>query len=170
MLGDRLGDFVNLAGCFIGYNNYPELDNNIFLLFLTSESKIFKNFLDRLTYHSNYKDRLNVESTHEIYIFNVPEEQQKNYTYFKQSKYSLLDENYKKHILKFHNYNKYEEGNTVYKILYKDESLYVDKENELNKGLPESSWIRIPRDIEIGNQLKDEDEIFRNSLIKELVH
>jgi len=167
MIGDRLGDFVNLSGCFIGYDNYPEFDNNIFLLFSTSESKIFKNFLERLKYIPTYNTTIPIGNTHEMFVFNVSKEHQKNYDYFKQSKYSQLDEKYKKHIVRFHNYSMYGEGDTICKILDRDESLYVIKEEAINEGIPERDWTRIPRNIEIGNALKEEEEIFSDELVKQ---
>lgn len=169
MLGDRLSEFSNLSGCFIGYKEYPEFDNNIFLLFRISESKIFKNFLERIKFHPMFKVRIAVFDNYEMYVFDVPKEHQNNYDNFKNSQYSKLDNKYKKHILLFHNYNKYEEGNTVYKILYRDESLYVAKENEINKGLPDREWTLIPRDIEIGTALREDEEVFSKEILEELI-
>lgn len=170
MIGDKLSEFINLSGCFIGYNNYPEFNNNIFLLFSTSESQIFKNFLERLKYKPMFCSKIEVNDYYVLYVFHVPKEYEKNYSYFKDSLYSMMDPNYKKHILKFHNYNKYDEGNSIYKILYRDENLYLTKESIINEGLPEKYWTRIPREIEIGNRIKLEEEIFTDELVKEIVH
>lgn len=168
MLGERLSEFVNLSGCFIGYKDYPEFDNNIFLLFKISENKIFKNFLDRMNYHQMFKVKINVCEDYEMFVFEVPKEYQTNYDNFRISQYSKLDDKYKRHILLFHNYSKYGVGNTVYKILYRDPSLYEAKEAQINEGLPENHWTLIPRDIEIGTALRENEEVFTIDIINEL--
>ena len=39
--------------------------------------------------------------------------------------------------------------------MYKKEIAYKLQEEELNDGLPESSWVKIPRDQEIGKLLEE---------------
>ncbi len=159
MLGNDISDFINLIGCFIGDLDYPEYNNHIFLLFKHVENQSYMDFEKRLTKHPMYAYQYKYKLDEYMYIFNVPREHQIDYDSFKRSKYSQLSETYKRQMIKFHHFQKYGYGAPTIKILYRDPQLYEDKEEEINKGIPENDWTYIPRDQEIGEILHLEEEI-----------
>lgn len=172
MLGDDIGNFINLLGCFIGDFDYPEYNNHIFLLFKHVETQGYKDFEKRLTKHPMYKHWYKVKDDEYVYVFDVPREYQTDYDLFMRSKYSKLSETYKRQIIKFHHFQKYGYGAPTIKILYRDPQLYEDKEAEINKDLPEREWTIIPRDQEIGEILHLEEEIlnYKKHEASEKVH
>jgi hypothetical protein len=103
-----------------------------------------------LEMHDLFIDKFQHESEDDIwtYCFKVPLKNMDDYKYFTISKYSKLSDQYKRHILRFHNFSL---DSVTSKILYKDESLYLEREEELNCD-------HIPRELEIGNLVSMIDE------------
>ncbi len=172
MLGDSINNFINLTGCFLGDRMYPDYDNHILLMFKHVETQGYLDFERKLSKHPMYAAWYKVRDFEHMYVFNVPIEHQRDYDLFKESKYSQLSELYKRQIITFHRFQKYGYGSSTIKILYRDEQLYIDKEAEINKDLPEREWTHIPRSVEIGEILHLDEEIlnYNNIEASEKVH
>lgn len=157
MIGRKLSDFAsdvfpfsNYRNTFIGDKDKPSLKNNILLLYRFSNEPQFleleKNFQTHRYFHSIYEP----DSFHTMIVFNIPEQFQREYDLFKQSKYSLFSESYKRHIGFFHNINLTHE---VMGTLYKTEWRF--------KQLEKKFGIEIPRNQEAGSAMNEADEYYQ---------
>lgn len=97
--------------------------------------------------HSYYEDSYDYDDEI-VYCFKIPYSKLTDYIHFINSSYSKMSEIYKRHILKFHGLRV---TNNVAKVLYKDESLYLEMEEQLGN-------THIPRTQEIGEKIELKNE------------
>lgn len=165
MLEGSIQEFRGLVAVFLGDKYHPEFDNHIFLLLRHVEDKDFLQFEKKLTLHPMYCTFYDPDKYHVMFVFNVPKEHQKDYDTFKQSKYSQLSEPYKRRIIKFHGYSKQGDGSWLIKTMYLDEELRKEREGYINEGLPDSQWLHIPEDAELGQALDFDFEIYNENMV-----
>lgn len=153
--GMKRDEFLYLRGLFCKNDDFPELFNKLYMLLKFNKEREFVFYEDKLRTLDIYDFNYEPDKYHSIFVFNIPDEYKREYEKFIQSKYSEFSDNYKNSIIKFHGFKKNESGNRVIGVLYKKEIAYKLQEEELNDGLPESSWVKIPRDQEIGKLLEE---------------
>lgn len=160
-LGLSLDQMVNLRSCFLYTEDFPELEDKVNLLFKADQTREYINFEEKLSDTICFNHRYEPDKYHTMYIYDIPDEYKQEYKKFKDSKYSEFTDNYKKSIIKFHQYSDKtprDNGYSVINLLYKKEAAYLAQEKIINEGLPSSSWITIPRDQEIGKQWNETPE------------
>lgn len=153
-------------GCFVKVEDYPELDNHIFLLYKFSGEKWYLNFEQSLKDSDYYVNSIEPDRHNTIYVFDVPAHQQINYDFILESKYSKLSETYKNRVLTFLSQasSDVESVKAIKGVLYKEDYQYKSWENTINKDLPYSQHIKIPRDLEAGSIFDTYGtEMFKNS-------
>lgn len=150
-----------LKGVFIGDKEYPELDNNIFVLYKFMGSRWFLGFEEVLQDTDYFVTKYDPNKQSVMFVYNVPEKHQNSYNMFKQSKYSQIDTNLKKQIVNFHGK---EQTKKAVAVMYRHESMYIEWENIINKDLPYSQHIKISRDQEASAAIDMNAEIYDNSL------
>lgn len=143
------------VGCFIGDIDYPAFDNHILLLYKFSGNRTYLNFESDLRENEYFVDSYEPDRYHTMFVFDVPANYQVNFDLFKESKYSKLSEEYKQRVLDF-----YDRSISLEAVLYKLESKYQEWEEELNRGLPRSNWITIPRDMEASSAIDINEEYY----------
>lgn len=148
-----------LRGVFLGDESYPALDNHIFLLYQFKGDRQFTWFERTLTSSEYLEITYEPDKTNVMFAFNVPDRYQSSYDYFKDSKYSKMDEILKMRILNFWSHDKWDTSQ-IEAILYKHESQYLKWENEMNEGLPYKAHTKIPRSQEAAPRLNMEAEIY----------
>ncbi len=168
------GFLVNkqLRGCFLGDSECPDLNNHIFLLYKYDGERWYQNFEEELKENEYYVDFYDPTKLHVMYVFRVPERHKENMEMLKASKFSLMNDGFKKQIVEFHGE---ERAKNVISVLYKHESAYVELEKYINQGLPRKEWTKIPRDVEASKLLnlnatgepKDEEIYSKNIKFKE---
>lgn len=163
-----------LKGVFIKNDDYPDLQERLFLWFKEIADRRFMLFEQSLTRVPVFDFSYKPDRNHKIFVFKIPQEYKREYDELIKSRYSKVSENYKKAIVKFNEYDvKRGIGTNIVNILNKDESQYKLIENKINEGLPEEQWTKIPRDQEIGSLLEEvmEQETFSEDLkIKETIN
>lgn len=150
-----------VTNAFMGDENFPELDKHIFLL-LDNDYKYFEENLKNEMHFPTYFTSYSADKFNTMYVYNVPVEFEIEYsllTRYNYTYYSKLSPEYKKRIMDLNEVN---QNSKIYKMLYKDESLYKEKEEYINEGLPKGRWTKIPRDLEIGDKIDLRTEIYRN--------
>lgn len=146
---------TNFVNCFIGDVEYPEIVDSILLLYEFSGRVEYLNFEEKLQNHSRYRGQYTPDYKHTMYIFEVYENRLQDYDYFKKSKYSKFNENYKKHIGMFHGLQL---SSPVMQVLYKSEEMYKSWETRLSQDV---SSVRIPREQEAGSTIKPHEEYYQ---------
>lgn len=139
-----------LMNTYLKSDYAPQYKGHLFLEFKKSEfyEQYFEGFLKEIEgFVDTYDTKISI-----VFIFAVPFDKMKSYKMFSKSKYSLIDEEYKRHILRFHSLNF---SSRLGGILYKQEALYKKIEEELNLN------ITIDRDQEIGSLLNLRTETHR---------
>lgn len=155
-----LVNMINLRGCFMFTEDFPLIEQKIILLFRADSDRAYINFESLLAKAPEFYSTYEPDKHHTVFIYNIPVEYKQEYNKFIESKYSEFSENYKKSLIKFHNYKDKpkENGFSVINVLYKREQAYLAQEKDLNEGLPYSSHIQIPRDQEIGKKWNETQE------------
>lgn len=130
-----------LLNTYLTSEYMPDHKEHIFLVY--KEVSYLKPFYQWLETLDMFISKYEIEEEEEVYTycFKIDNSNLKSYMMFKNSKYSRIEDSYKRHILKFHNLSL---DSRTSKILYKDESLYMEREEELLLD------ITIDRDQEIG--------------------
>jgi hypothetical protein len=152
LLGDKSSVFKNCSGVFYKDNNKPEIKNKVLLLFRMNKewSEKLHDWIKKLHL---YNDFYKVDEEYSMYVFNLPEGYKKNYHLFIKGRYSEMDDEFKRHILKFHSDLQTNQGSVAVKqVLYRDEKLYQKWEETLD--------ILIPRTQEISSIPDDKSEVF----------
>jgi hypothetical protein len=138
-LGDSYLQFVKknpqdisqkiLRNTYLFSDYMPDHKEHIFIEY--KEVLYLKQFYQWLESLDNFINKYEVDDEEDTftYCFKIPSVNKINIKAFKQSKYSEMNDNYKRHIIKFHNKKLNHE---ISKILYKDESLYIEREIKLN--------------------------------------
>lgn len=138
MLGSNYLEFPDVVNCYVGDLTKPELKDYLFLLMKFSNHAEKRKQI--LQIDSNYAGHYSITDNYTMYYFNIPEKWRPNYFLFKMGRYSKFPDNYKRHILKFHNIKiKSAVGN----VLYKSEKLFKEWEKRLE--------VEINREQEIGS-------------------
>lgn len=165
MVSDEvMGIKSNLVNVFIGDENYPELDNHIFLLYKFSGHSSFLLFEEDIKESPLFEREYDPDNIYTIKVLRVPKQYEEDFKLFKQSKYSEMSNAYKKRIIAFHNVAT---SHLLYGILYKKDFAFKYLEKHLNSGLPVSSHVEIDRSQEASGLLDMNLEIYRNSLLVE---
>lgn len=149
----KLSSLVGFMGAYLYHEDFPQYKEHLFLHFKVIKGakkyqeleKIFRNSPELVLEFQPEIDEV-------MFCFKVPVEYKAEFDKFLKSKYSEFSDNYKKSILRFHDLG---ESSDVASVIYKKEQAYKVKEEFINKGLPESQWVRIPRDQEIGFLLEE---------------
>lgn len=154
LCGSSFNDFKFCCGCFVGSNLFPEIKDKIHLLFNTNYSLF--NYQDEwLQEHNLFNDKYQIDDNWVMYVFDLPKGYEENYYNFLNGKYFEMDDEYKRHIIKFHSSNNTE---GLKAVLYKSEKLFVKLEKELE--------VTIPRTQNIGSLPNLKLEVFDISMIK----
>lgn len=128
----KLKDIRTLLGCYLGLNSLPELQGFILLHLDMSDDSLDIEFEDRLKIHpkyafsNEYKDSM-------VYGFNPSEEDRKVIEYIMNSSPSKLPEDYKKHVLYFHDLN---DKSKPAGAMYKADWYRTAREEEIGCSLP----------------------------------
>jgi len=150
MLGESYLQFVKknpkdtsdiiLRNTYFTSEYMPDHKEHLFIEY--KEVDYLKQFYLWLESTNNFIDKYETEEDDVfVYCFKISTPYKKDLDNIKASKYSLVSDSYKRHILKFHNKTL---DHKISKVLYKDESLYIEREIELN-------CAHIDRDQEIGD-------------------
>jgi hypothetical protein len=158
--------FINFRGIFLRNDDYPEIQDRLFLWLRASADRNYLAFEQQLRRLADYDSCYEPDKYHTIFLFKIPAEYKREYDKFIESRYSEFSENFKQALIKYHGYSKTNAGADIIKVLYKDPELYEAKEKEINKGLDYKEWTRIPRTQEIGVLLSEriEHETFSDDL------
>lgn len=127
----------------------PENDRCIALLYRFSADPLFLKFEKALCKFRNFKDKIDIDSYHVLFIFDIPEYHEHNYEKFIDGKYSELQKLYKLNILEFHDQDI---SSQIGQILFKSEK----RKHLLEKLLAAS----IPKDSELYSIMNIEEETF----------
>ncbi len=149
--------FTNLEGVFL-LNEDFNIKDKIYILFKKDYTVKFSLFTQEMMNMIYYSFSYEPDSQHVIYVFEIPYEYKREYQKFLDSKYSEFSENYKKSVIAFHSFKQGAQGDSIINVMYKKEAAYRAREKTLNEGLPEGSWIKIPRDQEIGTLWNENQE------------
>ncbi len=160
----------NFINCYIGDEKYPEItkDNKVLLLYKFDGNIEFVQFEGQMKAHARCIDIYDPYMCFVMFIFKVQDKFIDDYELVLQGKYSEISSHAKNTVIEFHGLKTYGDQSRTYQILHKMEQAFVAKEEELNEGLPSSSWIKIPRDQEAQSIIDEDLEIFKY-VEKELV-
>jgi hypothetical protein len=131
--------FVN---AFIGTQTQTDC---IVLLYRYSGDQLFLKFESALCSFRNFKERIDTDPHHVLFIFNVPEEAKPSYDSFKEGRFSEIDDMWKLKILDFHEFNT--DGQTG-QILFRSKFLKADLERSIGMKLPEGSELHSKPNLE----------------------
>ena len=142
-----------LDNVFIADENYPYLDNHIFLLYEFTGEMWFLEYEEMVKTSLGYELTEDKDKFHVMMVFKVPEQYKEDFQKFKESKYSEMSDQYKEQIKKFHALHN---DHPIIDVLYRREKAYTLLEEKLN--------VRIPRDLEASSVLNIEDELYDDSM------
>ena len=155
---------AGVINVFIGDERYPEYDNHILLLVIPSTTQLF-NMLSDTRDFSTFKTRYTADNLYEMFVYEVPSKYKTQYDLLVNSDYtyySKLGSDYMELVLTCHECGL---DSDMYKIMTKHEDVYVQWEEGINKGLPPSNHIRIPRELEATKRFDMDIEIYRQSMM-----
>ena len=144
----------NLINVFIGSDEYPEYENNIFLLYRYSGKTDFVKYEDYVENSPLFQAKYDPDKYHVMFILRVPERYQEIYDNFKKGRYSHFPDNYKVLVFKYHSI--VDISHKVAKVLYKHEDLREELEDRLGTILPTGSEVSSIPDMSI--------ELYRESM------
>tara|TARA_R110002020_G_scaffold40790_1_gene120400 strand:+ start:376 stop:1119 length:744 start_codon:yes stop_codon:yes gene_type:complete len=124
---------ANLINAFIGYET---IEDHIVLLYRWSQDPLFAKFDLALKKFTTFVRSFDADPQHVVYIFSIPEAHEMNFKYFKEGKYSKLEDKFKLKILEFHNMGV---DSSLSKILFRSEERKQELEEKLNAEIPENS-------------------------------
>lgn len=130
-------------------NTFLHEDDKIVLLYRFFDVEDYKQFEHVLMKHSRYIGTIDYDHQHVAMMFKVPDNFKNDLRLFREGKYSLMKEDYKEHVLKFHNLAK---ETLIGRILF--------KADERRKQLELDLGCTIPADVELYDK-PDEREIFK---------
>ena len=152
MLRDVIKYKPSVANVFIGDENYPSLDGNIFVLYKFSASKEFLAYEEDIKSHNLYVTAYDPDEKHLMMVFKVPPNHKEDFKLLKDSKYSKVSESYKQRILAFHAISK---NHPVADVLYKPEKAFKALEEKLGS-------LTIPRTQEVSSILDKQREYYND--------
>lgn len=150
-----------LRGVFLSDKDCPELDNHIFVLYEFTGQRWFTSFEQVMKDSDYFITSYEPDKRHVMFVYEVPPHQQVSYDMFKDSRYSKISEQLKQRIVQFHGPENTKRAKAV---MYREESMFVEWEQKINEGLPNSQHIKIPRDQEASDALHMENESFDKSM------
>tara|TARA_R100000742_G_C4242598_1_gene62037 strand:- start:8 stop:772 length:765 start_codon:yes stop_codon:yes gene_type:complete len=136
MLAERRNMFfwdTLLMNAFVGYADVRDV---ICVLFRFSGDPLFLKFEQAVTQFSNYKGKVDVDSYHVMFVFDVPSQHKRSWNKLKLGKYSELSRKYKERILDFHGMTKH---SSIGQVLYKSAKRRKYLEDLLNAPIDENS-------------------------------
>lgn len=145
-----------IVNAFIGDDEYPNLDNHLFVLYEFSGSVEFLDFEEELEEFPIYECTYDPLSKYVMKVFKIPEDSKEDFQYFKKSKYSHLSKILKTKIMAFHCIPP---EHPILDILYKREAAFKRLEAELNK-YPGVSEIKVDRNLEASGLLDMTREVY----------
>ena len=156
-----LGLIVNrfkgqIVNAFIGDDDYPHLDNHIFVLYKFSGDTAFLDFEEELEDFPIYECTYDPKDEYVMKVFKVPTDSQEDFQAFKDSKYSELSKILKTKIMAFHSLPP---DGAIVDILYKRESAFERLEAELNK-YPGVSTATVDRNLEASGLIDVSREVY----------
>lgn len=165
MLGSGISEFLHLKGVFMQAEEFPELQEHIFLLLEKSSDIIsFSMTHERLKIKGNYFYEYDINKDFTLLIYTVPIYYLLDYDKFKEGKYSQFSEHYKQQILKFF---ECERGHYLERIMYKDPNYKKDLERTLSftdDGFPlspvslkDQELADVPGERDIFKKIKNEE-------------
>ena len=114
----------------------PEHTGCIAVLYRFSGDPLFLKFESALCSFRNFRERIEPDPYHVMFVFDVPSSCVKSYEAFVQGKYSQIDDLWKLKILEFHGYDI---DGQAGKILFQSESLRRQLERKLDVVFPPDS-------------------------------
>jgi len=159
--------FVN---AFNRCEEFPEMEEHLFLLYRFNTNVLFQNFEKKLGYLPEYVQVYDPDKYHRMFVFKLDPEYIESLIKFKEGKFSKIKEQHKKIIMDFHRLDrKYIENpdknrniisGTLYKQKWKKEQ--IEEEFLNDPSVHKSSWIRLPSDAECSSIPNDEAETYYN--------
>jgi len=145
MLGEKKAMFfwdTLFMNAFIGYKDER---NVICLLFRFSGDPLFLKFEKAVKQFSYYKEMIDFDTYHVLFVFNVPKEHMRNWNKLKKGKYSELSIKYKDRILSFHGMPR---NSSIGQVLYKSSKRREFLETYLNADIEQDSELLTAIDFE----------------------
>ena len=128
--------FVMNDAIINAFINYAELEDHIILLYRWSSDPVFAKFDLALRKFPTFIRAFDADPMHTVYAFSVPDRHTLNFKYFKEGKYSKLEDDYKLKILEFHDMSV---DSTLSKILFKADERKRQLERKLGAEIPDNS-------------------------------
>jgi hypothetical protein len=122
-----------LLNAFIGIH---ETGDCIVLVYRFSMDPIFMKFEQALKQFSNFKETIDIDPHHVVFVFAVPKRHQVNYQKFVEGEYSKMSNDYKIQILDFHDLDL---GGPIGQILFKNPKRKLQLEELLDVELEDDS-------------------------------
>jgi len=145
MLGEKKSMFfwdTLLMNAFIGYDEERDV---ICTLFRFSGDPLFLKFEQAVQQFSYYKGKVDVDSYHVMFVFDVPPQHKRSWNKLKKGQYSELSIKYKERILNFHGLTR---NSSVGQVLYKSPKRRKFLEKLLNSAIEEDSELLTAIDFE----------------------
>ena len=141
MIKDIVNYENNLLNCYIQDLNKPEYNNHIFLRYkfdgqASGLSIKFEEEIKDCNLLETFYDLPIDDGNTIMFVFKIPEGQQENYNFFKESKYSRLSTNYKNTVIGFHGKKNPKNAELLDEILNQKESRRKQLEQQLGSKLP----------------------------------
>jgi len=155
LLANSITQFFNLRGCFVGAEDYPKYNSHIFLLFYKNTSPVFEKKIADLKTKENYILTYEPDDNHIMLIFKPEDYYTQNYKLFRDSRYSKLSPDFKKHIILFHGIKG--EKHKLVRALYKHKALREKLMDELGVNF-------LTEEDELLSLLDPKKEIFTNEI------
>jgi hypothetical protein len=144
LLGGRRDLFLwdkNFINAFIAT---PDDEDVIALLYRFSGEPLFLKFEAALEAFRTFKYKIDTDSYHVLFVFDVPDGAKSSYDHFINSRYSEIDDIVKLKILDYHSFTM--DGQTA-KVLFKSPSLREELQDKLNCTIPEGNELHSVLDM-----------------------
>lgn len=151
MLGMSFNQFKNVVACFIGDESKPVLNEHLFVLHKVDDTKEFSDYCETLCKHPMFVERYQPDNTHLMFVFRISDDFLNDYRKFRDSKYSRMSDDYKRHLKSFF---KIFDTHPVMKILNRDE--------KFREGLEETLGVIMDKEAEVASALRMEVEVYRS--------
>ena len=159
MLGMSVSEYKgNIVNAFIGDEDYPDLDNHIFVLYKFEGSTEFVKFEANMEKNPLFVHSYDPEKTFVMKVFNVPESAKEDFELLKAGKFSKISMSLKTRIIAFHGLPP---EHPITDVLFKREAAFLRLEAELNK-YDVVSKVTIDRNLEASGLLDLSREIYNS--------
>ena len=158
--------FVNV---FNKCEEFPELNQHLFLLYKFSPHPIFQNFEDKMSRLPEFVQAYDPDKYHRMFVFKLNDEYLETLTNFRNGKFSKIKERHKEIIMKFHKLDpdlylrkSDDNRNNISGTLYKQQWKKTQIEEEFlnSPAVHKSQWVRLPHDAEYTSIPDDEHETY----------